>query len=636
MNTTSQMKRPLFACGCCYIAAATACFYLGPPVALSLAAPMAAGGLLFYKAHRRAAAIFFLSALLAVGISVGYMALRVRPVAGLAGQRCDVQLTVTRVESYGRRITGEGVARLTLSNGQVLERVGVRFVGYGDTDPAVGTCLDLPGAQMSPVGTLADTVRHHLADGRYIAVELPGIYTLEDEPVHALDARLACFRETVSEVLIRSLGGDAGALFGAMLTGDTRALSGEAMHWLRGSGLVHLTAVSGLHITLAAGAPLFMFRGRNRRWGLLSGICLALGYAALAGFSSSSLRALIMFLMMALAELASRRADGLTSLAVAGVLICAVNPLAVGSLGFQLSFLATLGILLVSGPARGVLEDMATARLGGVGILEIPIASLSVSLGATLFTAPLSALVFGYLPMLGFVANLMVTALLPAVLLLAALAAAAGLWLPAMAGLVAPVVRLAGGYVLGTARFVSGLPFAVLPVYRGYQVALLFALALLVAVVVSRKPGYRVITALALCILLAAGTTFLGQHALYGDRIEVITLEESGGIVFARGRQAMVFGLPEGSYAVDRVGDMLLRRGVREVVLVTGERAQAVRLLADRLPVDLCYTGDNLHPVGVREAIPPGDWEVSAFGITAQLDAEGAVWIDGEKLLPQI
>lgn len=627
------MRRPLFFCGASFLAAATACFYLGYPATLSLAALVAAGGFWFIKTRRRTVAALLLSALLAVAISAGHMAFRVLPVARMAGQGCDAVLTVTDLADYGGRFAGEGIADLTLPDGTVRKDVKISFTGYGEALPAVGKSIAFSG-ELLPAATQDNTVQRRLSEGRYIALRLPGSHQTLDRSSHPAQAALARFRQQVTDTVYRTVGGDTGALLSAMLTGDTHLLSDTARGWLRDSGLSHLTAVSGLHITLSAGAPMLLLRGKRRKIGLGVGLLLALGYTALAGFSPSALRALTMLFMVTAAELFSRRADGLTSLSVAGVLIVAANPMAVAGIGFQLSFLATLGILTLSGRMQTALEDAATVRFGKVGALGLPIASLSVSVGALLFTAPLSALVFGYLPVLGLLANLMVTALLPLVLLFAAIAAAAGLCLPAIASLAAVPARLLGGYVLGTARLVSGQPFAVLPVRECYQVVLLLGLGLLIVAAFRLKPGRRAVAALACCCVMAAGTTFLGHKLVRGGGYEVLRFDDTDATVLVRGREAVVLDLPASTYEADRVADALGRLGVRRVVLATGESDQTVRLLADRLPVDFCRTGTGLHPIGVNEVLSPGEWTLSAMKMQLHIAGDGAVTLPGENLLP--
>ena len=147
-------------------------------------------------------------------------------------------------------------------------------------------------------------------------------------------------REKLSELYE----GDALALLRAMLTGDRTLLNRSD---LRGefsrSGTAHILAVSGMHVSILAGALFFLF-GR-RPWASIPILAVTWSFAAMTGFSYSVVRAALMQTLFLAAPLFRRESDGITSAAFALLLILAGNPYAVASVGLQLSFAATLGMI---------------------------------------------------------------------------------------------------------------------------------------------------------------------------------------------------------------------------------------------------------------------------------------------------
>ncbi len=156
-------------------------------------------------------------------------------------------------------------------------------------------------------------------------------------------------RQRIHTVLAESEG--RGLLL-ALIMGDQSEISADQWQLLQRTGTGHLMAISGLHIGLVAGLAfwlgqwLWRFSGRGLLWlpapraGAVAAILAAFAYAALAGFAIPTQRALIMVAVTMLALLSSRPVNPVRSLALAMLVILLLDPLAVLSPGFWLSFLA--------------------------------------------------------------------------------------------------------------------------------------------------------------------------------------------------------------------------------------------------------------------------------------------------------
>lgn len=202
------------------------------------------------------------------------------------------------------------------------------------------------------------------------------------------------------------LGHRESALVKALVLGLRDELDNEQKNAFVKSGTVHVLAVSGTHVGFIYALLVFMFGwwgggGRARLWrGVV--ILLALwGYAGLTGACPSVLRATIMFTLFTLAGMSRRRNEALNSLFAAALLLLLWEPHMLIEIGFQLSFLAVLGIILFYQP----LLRLWVPGNRFVGYLW---SLTAVSLAAQVLTTPLSLYLFKAFPIWFLPANLVV------------------------------------------------------------------------------------------------------------------------------------------------------------------------------------------------------------------------------------
>ncbi|MBD3247708.1 DUF4131 domain-containing protein [Candidatus Falkowbacteria bacterium] len=202
-------------------------------------------------------------------------------------------------------------------------------------------------------------------------------------------------------------------LLNAMVLGYKRGISNSLREDLSGSGLSHIAAISGLHISLfSAGAFIFfIYIGLNRKRAfILSSIILFL-YITLIGFPASAVRAGIMAFMFLLAMAIGRLNRLAYCLSLVAFVLLMINPkLLRDDLGFQLSFLAVLGIALI--------YPLLKEKIRFKGFLA---EMIFVSISAQVFTLPLVAWNFKVISFVSPLANLFILWLLPFVLSLSIL-----------------------------------------------------------------------------------------------------------------------------------------------------------------------------------------------------------------------
>jgi len=255
-----------------------------------------------------------------------------------------------------------------------------------------------------------------------------------------------CFR-----VLEGLFPAEGASVLQAMVLGDHTGMSDAFYKRLQVSGLSHMTAVSGMHVTTLVSALYMLFslfkQNRYKYIWLTGGVILF--FMLFTGASPSVVRASVMGMMVLLAHLFCRKEDALTSLALSAAVIVLLHPPAALDTGFMLSFAATLGILLFAEPLKNRL--LRLCRIGEkrsfiirvvVGILTI----LSVTISAQAFILPLSACLFGSFSLWSFITNLLATPLAPFMLVGGLLVSLLGLIHPMVAvlpaGFVYPFVKL--------------------------------------------------------------------------------------------------------------------------------------------------------------------------------------------------
>ena len=187
-----------------------------------------------------------------------------------------------------------------------------------------------------------------------------------------------------------------GALYRGLVIGDDRDQPRDMIDRFRASGLSHLTAVSGQNVAfvLAACGPLLVRLRPLPRWVLT--VAVIAWFVALTRFEPSILRAGVMAGLSATAYATGRERSPVRILGLAVIALVLIDPLLVWSIGFWLSVGATAGVC--------TLGPWLAHRLAIVGPLALP---LGVTLGAQVGVVIPSVLVFGRLPLVSVIANVL-------------------------------------------------------------------------------------------------------------------------------------------------------------------------------------------------------------------------------------
>ena len=269
----------------------------------------------------------------------------------------------------------------------------------------------------------------------------------------------------------------------ALLLGNSEDLSYQDDVAFRNSGIRHIIAVSGLHVSILL-SVLFSLTRRRRFLSSLIGIPVLLIFAAIAGFTPSVNRACLMQGLMLLSLLFNKEYDSPTSLAFAVLVILVLDPLSICSAGFQLSVGSILGIFLFSDKIYTYLTETklfqgAKGKSRKAKIIRWTMSTISVSVSALVFTLPLSAFYFQSFSLVSVVTNLLTLWVVTYVFCGIGIAAILGLiWMPLGIG-VAWVISWPMRYVTLIARLLGKLPISYLPADNIYMLSFLLFLYLL-------------------------------------------------------------------------------------------------------------------------------------------------------------
>ena len=421
---------------------------------------------------------------------------------------------------------------------------------------------------------------------------------------------------------------DSRAFVKALMLGDKQDFyADDALYVaMSRSGLMHVAAVSGLHISFLVGLLGFLL-GNGRR-GALCSIALIWGFVLVTGAGNSALRAAFMQSLLLMAPLLRRENDPVTSLSTVLALILAACPLAAKSVSLQLSFAAMAGILcfgerLFTWLLRPIPERLLVRPL--CYVIGVAASTLSV----TVFTVPLTAIHFGYVPLLSLLSNIACLWAVSACFCLAwaacllslipALGAAAG-WLCAW------LVR----YILLMAGAVSRLPYAVLYLKTGGALLwMVFCYAmLLLGFLLRRRRVLRVLLPAGLAFSLLAGIILrTGRYYRENDFVTVLNVGQGQCITAFSGDATAVIdcgNINSLDEAGTLAGEYLLSCGRQSVDMLILTHLHSDH--ADGAPADADDEGDLRGRIlacaerhGTRVELIGGNARANCGGLEAQI-----------------
>lgn len=561
--------------------------------------------------HLRRVLLVLLPLMVSLLYFSAYRALVRQPVQALCGGEHDFSAAVCDWPEATER-----GAKVTIRLHGLL---GAKAVYYGDDD-----LLSLrPGDALSGTAWWNDVAA--IGDGDLRQFSSRGVYallydrdTLTVQP--APDMPLGYAPQYAAKALrdkLAQLWDDPSVLgfLTAELTGDKSLLPESDYVAMQETGLAHIFAVSGLHCAFLVTLLSLLIPPTHRRTLCAVASAVLVFYMLLTGLSPSVARACVMQLFLLSAPLFRRGSDPLTSLAAALTVILLVNPYAVGSVSLQLSFAATLGMVLLSGRLYKSFTGWYRGRNRAVRVaLFFPAANLAATLGALVFTAPLTAYYFNILSLVAPLAGLLAVPAAGYAFMSAFVSALLGLvWTPL--GLLAGYVPLLlVKYILWVAHLLLAVPYHAVYFTNVYlRVWLLYVYAAFLGCAVTPDGKRKYALASALTVLTLAACLWLNSRwQQYGAfRAAVLDVGQGESVALCSGSEAALVDCGSSNSYVDAgsvAADALQSAGIRRLsaVIVTHYHADHTNGLTEvltRLPVDTLYLPDIEDEYGVRDRL---------------------------------
>lgn len=276
-------------------------------------------------------------------------------------------------------------------------------------------------------------------------------------------------RQVLDQRVSQLLPSPQAELLSGILLGNKKNLPGKLKLALRDSSTLHMVVVSGQNLTLLAALFMNLSGLLKRKLAILISIIAVIFYTLLTGAQVPVLRAAIMAILAFGAQISGRQKDGVYVLILTGGLMLLVNPKWLTDLSFQLSFLATLGVIVVA-PILEVKLNFLPQFIKQ---------DLAITIGAQIMVIPIIAQYFHQLSLVGIFANLMVGWTIPIIMILGTLMLIFG-------SIFALITNIFLTYFIYVVQFFASLPFAweyigekVWIVWVGYYLILIAVMLLL-------------------------------------------------------------------------------------------------------------------------------------------------------------
>lgn len=464
-----------------------------------------------------------------------------------------------------------------------------------------------------------------------LEVERPDHIPLRDWPAY--------WSQALKESISKAFPDDVSGLVQALVTGNRDSLSDPFTTSLQRAGLSHTVAVSGMHLAFLAGLLSLLFGGWRRLASLVT-IPVTILFTLTAGCTPSVVRAAVMILLLHIGPLFYRERDEFTSLGGALLLLLLYNPFSAAHIGLQLSFAAVAGIFLCAQPLQTALMARIPFRPAKRWTLwwavqlvpKFIVSTFCATLGASVFTVPLSAIYFQSVSLIAPLSNLLTLWAVGILFGAGVLIGTLGVFVPELAVLLALPFGPLGRYLNAVIDGLSSLTFSAVTtqsVYYRAWLVLVYLILMLIPILPGKKrwiiPTCCGVTTLCLAMLLNAWSFWWGSGA-----VTVLDVGQGQSVLVRSGQFLCLVDCGGDSYdsAGDIAADFLGDYGVGRLDLLVlthfhADHANGVAQLLKRVQVDTL-------------AIPPatGEEEPLREEILAAAEAQGVEVLEvGEDTL---
>ena len=560
-------RRPLMLCCFCFLTSAVVGFCVDKTVKtvillslfLALALFLTIAFILRTKQKRiffavLAAATFFSAVSLTE--SFVYYDIHGAKLSSFIGSTCDVECTVlekkeepylskytVRLESVdGESVKGRAVVQFSEPMGFELgERVGFPADCVPLSDVALGNS--------DKIGLLSDGVLVAFVS----ECELKDTLSFGDTEL--VSESFKRIQSSLSFKLQGAVKGEAGALSAAVALGDREGLSDEVKRDFSRSGLSHLLSLSGMHMAIIAAFFCYLLkrcRVPRRIRSCVMPIIMVV-YLCVTGFSLATLRATLMLSAVYLSFVLGLKTDARTVLFVSGALIILAMPYAVADVGFWMSFVATLGLIVFYPTSLEKVKNAKDLTVSKYFILRFAMklfAAAAVTLIATFSVIFLTQMFFGELSLISPLTNLLAGFTVMVITVLSML------WLlvsgiPYISAALVFIIRMLCGYVTSVSENFSDIKNICVSLEPVYAKVIVWCFCAAVAVLLIIKlKNKRVLLLAPISAVVVFCICFGVDRATNADNADATYLRrgESETLTLVTVGDAVIFDMTDGNY----------------------------------------------------------------------------------------
>lgn len=556
--------------------------------------------LLFSKKNVRLGVVIVLLSAICAAILYNYkIAVEYEPIHDLANQTHQLKGIITDIDEsssncYTLKVTSHeipGVPKYFTTN--LYSPIPLEVDFYDK----ITVTVDFFAIESSPG---FDTANYYKQNEKYIfAYSKDPPITIDSPNKKPIAYYFKQLNLTLCNITDQFMSGQSAAIVKAMVLGNDTDLSKITDHNLANAGVIHVTAISGLHVMIAS--VFFMMLCRLLRLsprlsGLLS-IVVIWGFVALTDFHYSTVRAGIMVTLPAIGAIVGRPADSVNSLFFAALIIVFQNPFAVTDTGFLMTFLATLGIILLQSKLQ---HTLITGLLVQNKMLKQLLKMLALTFSANLFILPVMVLVFKGVSIIAPVANMIATPITPLILLFSFIMLVLGFFpqLSPFTSAIAELNTLSVEILLKSSEYFSKFPNALFglnfPYVRIWLITSICAAG--VTAVLNVQSLYKVVV-LCLSVLIVLS---MCNAAFAASRIDVVTVNTGDGqaIVMIYSDMATVVSIKSDNYLGYEITRLLESKNIHkiETLILLEENTmevEPIKYLNDTCPISKILTSKS-------------------------------------------
>ena len=447
---------------------------------------------------------------------------------------------------------------------------------------------------------------HSLSDKCWLSAVTYSELTVTPAEKHTLYEKILKFRHYLeNKILSSAFPVENTSVISALLTGNKSDIPAKISADFRKSGISHILAVSGMHLSIWSGVLFFILRkkAKSKITGNIAATVFVILYCIFTGLSPSVLRAGIMLITVYMAAIFRERSDPVNALGISASVLLLVNPWLGGNISFLLSFFAAFAIVsfapLIDNNSVNSKKKI-TNKLNGL------LQSVLISLCIMFVLFPLTNFFFGYISLFSPAASLICTPLAEIIMILSSLSLifpATSLFYTVLFSSANAVTTL----MLKISSFFAGLPFALISTDRFYiKIWFIITVLLLFTVyILLKKSRFAVAVAslISVSLLLIMGIISYNSSKtdieLYipcsSDSLSAVIIADNGGT-------AIVTGC-EGDYrSYNNIKNYLLMNGVTDIDMFFVP--QTVKTQRNILP----SFGDDFI---CRDFVFPGETDIS-------------------------